>query len=108
MEQIQPASGERPANRIPESIASAAIIFDNKMYTGINHASAIRNLEKIHPNWRKTTETYPIEGFLTNTKRFVDRNEAGEIADKAEQLSHLSGEERSDAASNLDSYNLRH
>ena len=100
--------GEGPARRIPESIASAAIIFDNEMYTGINHAIAIRNLEKIHPNWRKMNIDFPREGFLTNTKRFVDRDEAGDIADMAEQLSHLSGEERSDAVSNLDSYNLRH
>jgi len=94
------------AEQGPERIQSAAIIFDGTIYRGLNHATAIRALERVHPDWQK--KEYPVEGFLTNTNRFVDREEAGKIADQAEQLAHLPGEERDDAASELDSYQIRH
>lgn len=68
---------------------------------------AIRELERVHPNWQMSDK--PVEeGFLTNTGRFVDREKAGEIAERAEQLSHLDEEERGRAARDLDSYDLRH
>ena len=106
MEQLEHIHNESAGDRIPESIKSAAIMFGNDMYTGTNHAIAIRELAKVHPDWRE--HEYPKEGFLTNRKRFVDRDEAGKIADRAEQLNHLDADVRKDASSNLDSYNLLH
>jgi hypothetical protein len=107
MERIQ-MEGENRARRTPESIKSAAIMFNGGMYTGINHAFAIRQLEKKYPDWQNVNTEPVQEGFLTSAGRFVDRDEAGEIAEKARQLDHLDGEEKTNAASNLDSYHLPH
>ncbi len=109
MEQLQHSRGEGIKVNIPESIKSAAILFSNdEMYTGVNHAIAVRELEKVHPNWRKMSKSPPQEGFLTSTGRFVDRLEAGNIAEKAYQLTHLDSNTKRDAESNLDSYHMRH
>ena len=99
---------EGEARRAPESILSAAIRFNDMMYAGTNHATAIRELEKDHPDWYKMSKEPVQEGFLTSAGRFVDRNEAGEIAERAEQLNHLDVEEKTDATSNLDSSHLPH
>lgn len=90
---------------MPESIASAAILFKGETFTGVNHGIAVQALEKAHPDWHTMGEK-PIQGFLTSTRRFVDREEAGEIAMKAEQLSHL--DRPDEAASHLHSEHLLH
>lgn len=89
----------------PESIKAAAIMWDGALYTGVNHMLALRQLEKEHPDWRGKES---VQGFLTSDDRFVTRQEAGEIAEKAEQLKHLSGAEQTDATSRLDSDHLWH
>ena len=97
-------------SKISESIKSAAILFNNdEIYAGVNHAIAIRELEKVHPDWHKMPKYPTQEGFLTSTGRFVDRLEATEIAESADQLNHLDSEQKTDAGSGgLDSYHLRH
>ncbi|MFA5998173.1 MAG: hypothetical protein WC814_02190 [Candidatus Paceibacterota bacterium] len=107
MEHLHTEGGDR-ARVTPESIQSAAIRFNGGTYTGINHAYAIRQLEKEHPDWQSVNKEPVQEGFLTSAGRFVDRDEAGEIAERASQLDHLDGEERAGATSNLDSYHLPH
>lgn len=108
MEQLQHSGGEGIKVNIPESIKSAAIIFNGVTYTGVNHATAIRELEKVQPDWFAMRLGPVQEGFLTSDGRFVESHEAGDIAEKAFQLTHLDSETKKDAKSNLDSYHLRH
>lgn len=108
MEQLQHAEMGGTKGRIPESIKSAAIIFNGVTYTGVNHATAIRELEKVQPNWHRTSQESVQEGFVTSSDRFVSREEASDIAYRADQLSHLNVDERPDLALGLDSSHLRH
>ena len=108
MEQLQHSESAGINSNIQESIKSAAIIFNGEKYTGINHAMAIRELEKVQPDWRKTNNEPVQEGFVTSIDRFVSRQEAAEIAERAEQLNHLDTYQKIDSASGLDSSHLRH
>lgn len=69
---------------VPEKIASAATKFDGKIYEGQTHAHAY---EKYKNETKKTDAdagaAYGGDGFLTNTGRFVDREEAQRIVDSA-------------------------
>ena len=88
-----------------ESIASAAVLFDGKPYTGPNHAYIMTKLSLEHPDWKNhSTES----GFVTSVGRFVNREEAGEIAHQSEQLSHLDRDDRERAAGNLHSQDIIH
>mgnify|MGYP005862301831 CR=1 FL=1 len=92
-------SGEK----IPEKIDQAAIRLGEKIYTGKNHADAIIAMEEDDPDW-DTSETNPEDGFVTNTGRYVDRDEAGRIAKKAGQLSELRQDLQLKAEESLDSH----
>jgi hypothetical protein len=74
----KPVSGE------PEKIASAATKFDGKIYEGQTHADAY---QKYKYETKKTDAdagaAYGGDGFITNTGRFVDREEAQRIVDSA-------------------------
>ena len=74
----------------PERITSAAIKFNGEIVRGLSHGLAVLELEKIHPNWKTISHDPVEEGFLTSSGRFVDRKEAAEIADRAEQTSEES------------------
>lgn len=84
-----------------ERITSAAIKYKDEIFSGRTHAHA----------WRDMTAKYPEtvmlddrgDGFLTNTGRFVDRKEALEMAEKAEQLA----EPREDVGGLLSSEDLK-
>jgi hypothetical protein len=70
--------------RPPEKITSAATKFDGKIYEGQTHADAYQK----YKNETKNTDAaagaaYGGDGFLTNTGRFVDREEAQRIVDRA-------------------------
>lgn len=66
-----------------EKIASAATKFDGKIYEGQTHADAY---QKYKDETKKTdagaAAAYEGDGFLTNSGRFVDREEAQRIVDR--------------------------
>jgi hypothetical protein len=78
------AGGNIAKSAGPEKIVSAATNFDNKIYEGQTHAHAY---EKYKNETKKTDANagaaYGGDGFLTNTGRFVDREEAQRIVDMA-------------------------
>lgn len=77
---IEPTGG-------PEHVAIAAIRHPDtgKVYTGEMHGIAIGNASEDYPGYSVYNQPWE-EGFVTNTGRFVDRREAGEIAVKADQI----------------------
>lgn len=75
----------------PERISRAAIRIGDKTYTAPNHAQAIRNAEQstgtpFNELISGLPESQIVDGFVTNTGRFVNRNEATAIAERARQL----------------------
>jgi hypothetical protein len=86
----------------PVSIISAAIKFNGETYTGINHAFAIRKLESEVPNWRQKSKEAVLEGFMTSSGAFVDRDEALRISENADQI-----RPDSDNTYGLDSHSLQ-
>lgn len=93
-----PAAGDK------EQIKSAAIRFNGETYLGRTHMDAVSALEKVHPNWPR--EGKPHDGFMTTAERFVDRDEAGKIADTSGQLGHMEEEDRERAVESLDSEDI--
>ena len=85
MEGLQPNKKENKEPAKLEKIVAAAIRFNGEIVTGVNHALATRQLEKMHPDWQKMSTEPVEEGFLTSSGRFVDRREAAEIAERAAQ-----------------------
>ena len=71
-----------------EKIKASAIRFQNQIFTGNTHVDALNAMSDWYPDWRDSDQ-YVEDGFITNTGRFVDRREAGEIAEKAGQLDDL-------------------
>lgn len=67
----------------PEKIASAALKYGGKLYEGLNHGFALENILKENPSaGMKDIQ----DGFTTSKGRFVSREEAYDIADKAKQM----------------------
>lgn len=92
---------------VSESIKTAAIMADGKIYTGITHGQALRELAKVYPNW-VNTEILEREGFVTSAGRFVSREEASFIAEKAGQLDSIEDEEtKKEARRILDSHDIK-
>ncbi|MDO8561961.1 MAG: hypothetical protein Q7S05_04005 [bacterium] len=60
-----------------ETISTAAIEYRGETFTGVNHAKAIDELKKVHPDitWGRDIRA----GFLTTKGRFVEMNEAVNI-----------------------------
>lgn len=95
------------SENIPEIIESAAIKFeDGRVFTGQIHAEAliaageefgVHNLDRISGY---------IDGFVTSTGRFVDREEAGVIAKATQQLEHLNSKRMPNAEKSLDSNDI--
>jgi hypothetical protein len=77
-----------------ENIVGAAVKFKNQFYTGPNHMAAIEAAAKANKiPFRSMADREAAidamedtEGFLTNTGRYVNRQEAADIANKADQL----------------------
>jgi hypothetical protein len=82
-----------------EHVVRAAVRLDDKVYTGLTHldcyylAAEIRNVitndTEDFNDWIHTVcdNATAEEGFTTNTGRFMDREEAYEIAQNAKQTS---------------------
>jgi hypothetical protein len=88
---------------IPEKIVSAALSYPDsgEIFVGQTHADALIEFEERYPTCVKLP--YFIEGFITNKDRFVDREEAAEIAKQSHQLEHLDGRRKPNAERYLDS-----
>lgn len=85
-----------------EKVISAAVLIGGKIYTGPSHGAAsvqayedIYDLEmsssgsqvwKDFSNWIRNQNKQNLDGFITNTGRFIDRTTANEIAEQAEQF----------------------
>ena len=63
-----------------EIIKLACVKYNNNLYTGFNHGECFKKLPQ-DANMRNT-----MQGFITNTGRFVDRRTAFEIAKQANQI----------------------
>jgi hypothetical protein len=84
-----------------EKIVSGAIRYRGEVFTGQFHADAVTKIWELYPETKEDMTDFE-EGFVTSTGRFVDRKEAGEIAEIATQLTHLDLAERAYAIANLD------
>jgi hypothetical protein len=78
---------------VGERIAAAAVIIDGKRYTGASHMQAIFSAVQDGIDFDAVTrgELEVMDGFLTDTGKFVSREEGMEIATKAEQMSERAG-----------------
>ncbi len=67
----------------PERIQAAALRYKGQVFTGPAHSFAHDKLEKVFPS----SNNKEIEqGFITNSGRFVNREDAFKIAQKAKQV----------------------
>ena len=66
-----------------EKIASAAVRFKGEIWTGTIHPEILARIQDVHPDWEYAGFE---DGFVTSTGRFVDRKDAVEIANAAEQI----------------------
>jgi hypothetical protein len=97
------AAGELPSS--PEKIQAAATRYGGKVYTGNVHVQSLEAaaadhgmdvsqfIDKVNKEAGKTEATHDLDGFVTSGGRFVNREEARAIADRAEQLTGLAKEE---------------
>ncbi|MDD5318797.1 MAG: hypothetical protein PHF79_03215 [Candidatus Pacebacteria bacterium] len=67
-----------------EAISAAALEYEGELFTAHSHAEAFLLLEKARPNF---IDSEVHDGFITTTGRFVDRDEALEIAKQTQQVS---------------------
>jgi len=97
---------ENSEHKEVESIQAAALLLGDQMYTGRTHLDAFVALKKEHQDYAWGGERAPKQGFITSTGRFVDRDEAGKIADSVNQLEHLDSNSRRRAQGDLHSEDL--
>jgi hypothetical protein len=80
----QPVGPESvPTNEELETIKSCAVLYRGEIFKGQIHSDARSEVRKAHLE-AKTRDM--VEGYVTSKGRFVDRVEAVEIADKADQI----------------------
>ncbi|SEE51926.1 hypothetical protein [Bradyrhizobium lablabi] len=91
-EKVQPEPGQTgPAGNIadtvgPESVASAAVKINDKIYTGANHLEAMEkaaaelgtDVENIHTKVDDTKQSQ-LDAWVTSTGRFIDSKEAAAL-----------------------------
>lgn len=70
-------------DNIPERIQAAALRYKDRVFIGKGHIDAYDALERVFTSSIDMKEVE--QGFMTDSGRFVDRNEAAEIAEKAKQ-----------------------
>jgi len=93
---------ELKQNKIPlERIQAAATRYQGKVYTGNVHIQSLEAaakdqgmdvsqfIDKVNKEAGKTEATHDLEGFITSNGRFVSREEARQIADRADQITNL-------------------
>ena len=75
---------------IDEAIIAAAVIFDEEVWhlpAPARHHHVLWAIDQVHPG--RAIEAH-VQGFLTNTGRFVEREQAARIASMAGQVEKLS------------------
>ncbi len=72
---------ESPKNK-EETISAAAIEYEGEIFRGRNHAEAIMEMEMKIPDYEPNKVR---DGFVTSTGRYVERDEALEIAKRQGQ-----------------------
>ncbi len=91
-----------------EKIVAAAIQYRSntgiEIFQGQTHQEAVEMLERKYPEWAAEDYERYEDGFLTDTKRFVGKKEAGKIARAAGQLDHLSDEQKKEATGLLHTF----
>lgn len=66
-----------------EQIKAPALRYQGQVFAGVSHIEAIAKLKKVFPNVHLS---YVEDGFVTTSGRFVDREEANNIAKENDQL----------------------
>ncbi len=89
-----------------ERITASAIKIGERLFTGNTHSDAIGQMQEVYPKW-VDSGLDAVDGFVTSTGRFVLRDEAGEIAQRARQLDHLDAKEGRFAAEFLDAHQIK-
>jgi|SRR3989344_6463657 len=102
----EPKVEKRSDGESRERIRCAAIKYKDEYFTGTTHADAWRDMTGKYP---ETVLSYDdgdrLDGFMTDTDRFVDREEALKIALKANQV--VDGKEGSALGGTLASEDLK-
>src|SRR3990167_5116353 len=101
----EPAPHREQHSEQAERIAQAALLFRGKLYTGNHHDEALYKLGRDYPDWEDKYSDEIQEGFTTNAGRFVDRKEAKQIADRADQLLNRP-ESKGGSDDEMDSYDV--
>jgi hypothetical protein len=103
--------GAKSAAASPEKIQAAATRYGGKVYTGDVHFQSLeaaaadhgmdisKFIDKVNKEAGKTEATHDLDGFVTTSGRFVTRQEARDIADRANQLTGLARREGNPALS---------
>lgn len=90
-----------------EKISAAAIKIGNEIYTGPTHFGALRKIYEV-PGLDADTVMQMVlsgeDGFVTDTGRFVTREEAFIIAQQAQQIGAASPMDLADPVKNMDFY----
>jgi hypothetical protein len=99
------ALGSKLPPASPEKIQAAATRYGGKVYTGNVHFQSLEAaaadhgmdisqfIDKVNKEAGKTEATHDLDGFVTTSGRFVTRQEARDIADRADQLTNLARKE---------------
>ncbi|MEX0918192.1 MAG: hypothetical protein WDZ93_03475 [Candidatus Paceibacterota bacterium] len=89
-----------------EKIAASAVRFRDEVYTGKTHMDAIIEMEENNPDWHDSNDSVE-DGFVTSTGRYVERDEAWEIAKKSGQLDHHEPRKRNMEDEALDAHDIQ-
>jgi hypothetical protein len=74
--------------QVPETIEAAALLIGGQIFTGKNHAEAQMSADdELGRNWLDEFSNDLRDGFITSKGRFVERDEAAQIAKNAQQIS---------------------
>lgn len=86
-----------------EKIAAAAIKIGDEVFTGPVHFACMQKVIAlpIDPKQIVSMLVSAVDGFITDTGRFVDRNEAFELASASRQLKDVA---QANPAANMDFY----
>ena len=76
---------ESASEQVVERIVASALKCNGEIFTGMNHGFAYEAFIAHHPEAKNNKQVEFVNGFMTNTGRFVLRPEALEIGERADQ-----------------------
>jgi hypothetical protein len=88
-----------------EKVKEAAIRINGQIFTGQMHFMAFEKARAELADFEEIQHTME-QGFTTSAGRFISREEAGELAERAGQLEHLDEAAQHQAERRLDSHDL--